>query len=256
MTKLTNLNGETKTIDSREVAEMLGKAHGDLLKDIQGSGKNLGLIPVLTKGNFPVVDYFIESEYIDGKGETRKSYLVTKMGCEMLGNKQRGEKGILFTAKYVKRFNEMEEQVKQPQLPQDYLSALKALVASEEEKLKLKPKAESFDNFLSTEKTYTFTETAKTISTKFEEENVDIKLSAMKLTKFLRENGILNKSRTPNKKDIYGKVKNGRYNNLPNKAYEDYFNVIMMEGEHGTTQTRVKAKGVEFIYNLLKTNLN
>lgn len=27
----------------------------------------------------------------------------------MLGNKQQGEKGIIFTANYVKRFNEMEE---------------------------------------------------------------------------------------------------------------------------------------------------
>ena len=29
-----------------------------------------------------------------------KCYLVTKMGCELLGNKQQGEKGILFSAKY------------------------------------------------------------------------------------------------------------------------------------------------------------
>ena len=31
------------------------------------SGKNLGLIPVLTEGNFHVVDFFIESSYKDGK---------------------------------------------------------------------------------------------------------------------------------------------------------------------------------------------
>lgn len=105
------VKGESKTIDSREVAEMMEKTHGDLLKDIQGSGKNLGIIPVLTKGNFPVVDYFIESSYIDGKGETRKCYLCTKLGCDMLGNKLRGEKGILFTASYVRRFNDMEKQI-------------------------------------------------------------------------------------------------------------------------------------------------
>ena len=34
------------------------------------------------------------------------------MGCELLGNKQQGEKGILFTAKYVERFNEMEQAIK------------------------------------------------------------------------------------------------------------------------------------------------
>lgn len=56
----TKLSNNVLTIDSREVAEMLEKSHGDLLKDIQGSGKNLGLIPVLTEGKIPVVDFFIE----------------------------------------------------------------------------------------------------------------------------------------------------------------------------------------------------
>jgi anti-repressor protein len=110
-TLITNSNESIKTIDSREVAEMMEKAHGDLLKDIQGSGKNLGIIPTLTEGNFPVVDYFVESSYVDSKGETRKCYMVTKMGCELLGNKLQGKKGILFSASYVKRFNVMEKQI-------------------------------------------------------------------------------------------------------------------------------------------------
>lgn len=113
MNELQVLNN-SKTLDSREVAEMLGKSHGDLLKDIQGSGKNLGIIPTLTKGKIPVVDYFIESSYKDAKGENRKCYLVTKMGCETLGNKLQGEKGILFTAKYVKAFNQMEQAIQSP----------------------------------------------------------------------------------------------------------------------------------------------
>lgn len=100
------------TIDSREVAEMMSKKHSDLLKDIQGSGKNLGLIPILDKGNFHVSDYFIKSSYKNSQNKEQPCYLVTKMGCEMLGNKQKGEKGILFTAKYVKRFNEMEKHIK------------------------------------------------------------------------------------------------------------------------------------------------
>lgn len=115
---LTNQN--VKTIDSREVAEMMGKTHGDLMKDIQGSGKNLGIIPVLEKGNFPVSEYFIESSYkTEGNNKTYKCYLCTKLGCEMLGNKLQGEKGILFSAKYVRRFNDMEEQLSNP--VQNYL---------------------------------------------------------------------------------------------------------------------------------------
>ena len=120
MQELQVLNN-SKTLDSREVAEMMGKKHENLLKDIQGSGKNLGIIPTLTKGNFHVVNYFIESSYKDAKGETRKCYLVTKMGCEMLGNKLQGEKGILFTAKYVERFNQMEQAIKELQPTPSYM---------------------------------------------------------------------------------------------------------------------------------------
>lgn len=100
------------TIDSREVAEMLGKEHSYVLEMIQGREGKLGIIPVLTNANLAVVKYFVESSYIDKKGEKRKCYLVTKMGCELLGNKQQGEKGILFTAKYVERFNQMEQAIK------------------------------------------------------------------------------------------------------------------------------------------------
>lgn len=129
-------NDEAKTINSREVAEMLGKTHGDLLKDIQGSGKNLGIIPVLTEGNFHVVDYFIESTYKDEKGELRKCYECTKLGCEMLGNKLRGKKGILFTAKYVKRFNDMEKQIQKQVLSfqiDDPIERAKAWIKEQEE---------------------------------------------------------------------------------------------------------------------------
>lgn len=148
------LNNNNLTIDSREVAEMLGKNHGDLMKDIKGSGKNLGIIPTLEKGNFPVSDYFIESTYtVKGNNKIYNCYLCTKMGCEMLGNKQRGEKGILFTAKYVKKFNEMEQQIKQEntyKLPQTYKEALLQLVeqVEENEKLQIENKNLNIENSL------------------------------------------------------------------------------------------------------------
>ena len=122
--KTINTKGETiYTIDSREVAEMLGKTHAELLKEIDGrkDKKGVGIIPVLTKGNFHLVDYFIESTYKDAKGEIRKCYLCTKLGCEILGNKQQGEKGILFTAEYVKRFNEMEKKLEEISKPKAYI---------------------------------------------------------------------------------------------------------------------------------------
>jgi len=99
-----------KAIDSREVAEMMGKEHCDLMRSIKG------YIEYLTDGNFTVSEFFIESTYRDSTGRTLPCYLLTKMGCEMVANKMIGRKGVLFTAAYVKRFNEMENTLKSPKL--------------------------------------------------------------------------------------------------------------------------------------------
>lgn len=98
---------KAKTIESREVAEMVGKQHNELLKDIRR------FIGFLDEGEIPHVDFFIPSSYQDAKGEKRTGFLLTKQGCEMVANKVTGKKGTLFTARYVMRFNEMESQ--QPQ---------------------------------------------------------------------------------------------------------------------------------------------
>lgn len=96
------------TIDSREVAEMMGRSHSDIMKMIQGSGKNLGIIPVLEKGNLIVSNYFIPSTYrVERNNKIYRCYLVTKMGCEVLGSKLQGEKGILFKSRFISKFKEM-----------------------------------------------------------------------------------------------------------------------------------------------------
>ena len=107
-------DNQLATIDSREVAEMLGKEHKHILQYIEGNKDVVGIRPVLESQGLVSQKYFIPSTYSSGTREY-KCYLVTKMGCELLGNKQQGERGILFTAKYVERFNEMEEALRQPQ---------------------------------------------------------------------------------------------------------------------------------------------
>lgn len=111
MSKLQVLNHE-QTINSREVAEMMEKEHWEVLRMIEGNKDVVGIIPVLIDHSFVVNEYFIESEYKASNGKSNKCYECTKMGCEMLANKLTGEKGILFTAKYVKRFNDMEQHIK------------------------------------------------------------------------------------------------------------------------------------------------
>lgn len=121
MGELTNkmTSGEIQTIPSYEVAEMMERKHGRVIEMIEGKANMIGIKDVLRKHNFVFSDYFIESSYkVPGNNKTYKCYECTKMGCEMLANKMTGEKGILFTAKYVKRFNEMEKQLQQLLLEQ------------------------------------------------------------------------------------------------------------------------------------------
>lgn len=112
-------------ITSLEVAEMVGKEHNKLLRDVRE------YIAQLDESKIGHTDFFTESEYTDKANRKKPCYLVTKKGCEFIANKLTGVKGTAFTAKYINRFHEMEDQLK-PKAPQTYLEALKALVAAEE----------------------------------------------------------------------------------------------------------------------------
>ena len=117
---ITNEQGEpVPVIDSREVARMMGKPHRDIIDYIDGKGEKVtGILSVIEHhfGKCSTSMFFIESSYYTN-GRKCKCYLITKKGCELLGNKQQGEKGILFSIAYVERFNEMEKELKEKQQP-------------------------------------------------------------------------------------------------------------------------------------------
>ena len=104
-----------QTLDSREVAEMIEKAHCELLKDMRRYASQFN------EGNLPYVEFFTESTYKDAKGETRPCYRITKKGCEFIAHKLTGTKGTIFTARYINRFHEMQDilskQKSEPELP-------------------------------------------------------------------------------------------------------------------------------------------
>lgn len=107
------MNDLRKTITTLEVAEMMETPHSDLLKKLEGRKDRKGYIQILSEGQMSVADYFMKSSYVDAQGKERPCYEVTKLGCDFLANKSTGEKGVLFTARYVRRFYEMENQEKQ-----------------------------------------------------------------------------------------------------------------------------------------------
>ncbi|MFF2754799.1 Rha family transcriptional regulator [Psychrobacillus sp. NPDC058041] len=94
--------------DSRDVAEMIEQNHKELLRTIRGYSEILG------ERNFAQSNFFIESWYVNSQNKSFPCYLLTKKGCDMVANKMTGEKGVLFTAAYVTRFEEMEKAVHQP----------------------------------------------------------------------------------------------------------------------------------------------
>ena len=255
--ELKNIEIKNKTLDSREVAEMMGKEHKELIREIEGGGKVTGIIPVLESGNFPLSNYFIQSTYKSGNREY-KCYNITKMGCEVLGNRLQGKKGILFNIKYVERFNQMEEYIKnnKPQMSEkdrlllNLFSNDPIVVSSSHKKLvelevkeattplletieEQKPKAEFYDDVAGSSDAIAMGEVAKVLKIKGYGRN--------NLFEFLRNKKVLQR------------------NNQPYQKYIDlgYFRVIETKfnkpnGDIGINiKTLVYQKGVDYIRRLV-----
>ena len=97
-------------VDSRQVAEMTGKEHKNLLRDIAGYIETMTKSDKISQLKIEPSDFFIESTF-ENRGKQYPCYLLTKKGCDMVANKMTGEKGVLFTAAYVTAFEEMREHI-------------------------------------------------------------------------------------------------------------------------------------------------
>ena len=94
-----------QVLTSIEVSQMVGKDHSKLLRDIRKYSEQLG------EAKIGFTDFFTESTYITEQNKTMPCYLVTKKGCEFIAHKLTGEKGTKFTATYINRFHEMEDEL-------------------------------------------------------------------------------------------------------------------------------------------------
>lgn len=124
--------GGVDVIDSRSVAEAIGKNHKELLRDIRNYAE---IIENSNERNFALVDFFVPSTYTDTKGEERPCYLLTKKGCDMVANKMTGEKGVLFTAAYVTAFEKMRQQTRKPMTANEMFSLQAQINLESERKL-------------------------------------------------------------------------------------------------------------------------
>lgn len=95
------------TLDSREVADMVGKEHKNLMRDVRS------YVSELTELKIEPSDFFRENTYKDSTGRTLPCYDITKKGCEFIAHKLTGIKGTEFTARYINRFHDMEETIRE-----------------------------------------------------------------------------------------------------------------------------------------------
>jgi len=223
-------------ITSLDVAEMVGREHRNVMRDIEKVKADLGLL------NVEHTPYFLESTYLHPQNnQNYPMFLLTKKGCELYGNRMTGIDGTGFAVKYIERFNAMEEvlqQPKQPALPTSYKEALQHLLIAVEEKEAVQkelaivaPKAEALDVLTgNTDKLYTITQIATNYG-----------MSGIKMNSLLNQLGV-QYYRSGNWK-LYAKYEGKGYTVTPTG-----------QANNGHTYKSMKwtNKGEYFLYKLLK----
>jgi anti-repressor protein len=227
MTQLLNIKG---TMNSREIAELTGKLHKDVLKAIRAmepawkkvNGRNFSLT-------------FIIRQLPNGGSRKDPVYELTKKECLYIATKFNDEA----RAKLINRWEQLEnERMEQHNIPQTFSQAL-MLAAKQAEKLELQskqiqelePKADFYDAVTDSKTAIDIGRAAKVL---------DMGIGRNKLFQKLRDEKIL------------------MYNNIPYQEYIDrgYFRVIESKYQkpdgstHIQLKTLVYQKGMTFIRNL------
>lgn len=220
------------TIESREVAKMIGKRHSNLTRDIQGYIKDISENSKLSSQ-----DFFIESTFkVSGNNKTYLCYLLTKKGCEFVANKMTGKKGNLFTASYITKFNQMEKQQisVQFEIPQTYSDALRLAADQQDQLEKQKPIVEYTKTMLLNPGLETTTVIAKNYG-----------MGAKKLNALLHELGI--QYRQSGTWYLYAKYQDKGYTHIQPFDYVDN------DGQKNIKNTmKWTQKGQKFLYETLK----
>lgn len=235
---------EQKYLDSREVAEMVGKQHNDLLKDIRR------YVQQLSEGKISHTDFFTESQYTDKSNRQKPCYLVTKKGCEFIAHKLTGVKGTEFTAKYINRFHEMEDTIK-TQLPQGndlialaVIEAQKMIAERDKQIERMKPKEIFADAVSASETSILVGDLAKLISQN------GYKIGQKRLFEWLRTNNFL--------------IKCGSSRNMPQQRFVEQglfevkeSNIQNPDGSARITRTtKVTGKGqIYFVNKFMKSEV-
>lgn len=230
-------------LDSREVAEMIGKRHDNLVRDIKKYVEELGHLKIED------TEFFQESTYRTTQNKEMPCYLVTKKGCEFIAHKLTGIKGTEFTAKYINRFHEMEEVI-QNHVPQGQeliaLAVLEANKLLEEQRIQIeemKPKALFADAVSASKTSILIGELAKILK----QNGVDI--GQNRLFAWMRDKGYLIKSGERYNQPTQYSMERGLFE-LKERVVTNPDGSVRM-----TITTKVTGKGQQYFINYFLQNV-
>lgn len=238
---MTDLIIKKETMTSLEIAEVTGKRHDSILRDIRN---------ILSQG----VDAhnFVETYYTDKSNRQQKCYTLTKKGCLILASGY----DVILREKIINRWEELETKERnQYQVPQSFAEAL-MLAAKQQEQIEeqqrqleanskeivelngaiaeMEPKVTYVDMILASKETVTTTQIAQ-----------DYGQSAKAFNVLLRNFGVQHK--VGGQWVLYAKHLQFGY------VQSDTFPIVHKNGTNGTVMhTKWTQKGRIFLYEELK----
>lgn len=120
MSQLVFIDNNQVFTDSLTVAEVFGKRHDVVLRDI----RNLECSQEFNLHNFAEIDY------TDERNRTYKKYLIKRDGLAFLVFGYTGAKAAEYKEKYIQAFNSMEEELRKPKILTDHQQRIELLKLS------------------------------------------------------------------------------------------------------------------------------
>lgn len=226
-TEIANINvrieDDQAITDSRNVAEVFGKEHRNVLRAIDD----------LKGGLLNFEQTFKEATMPDSQGKAQRVYLMNRDGFTLLAMGFTGKAAMEWKVKYLEAFNKMEAALQSD----DYIVARaqqilsKRLEDQQRQIEEMKPKADYFDALVDHKLNLSFTDTAK-----------EIGVRRSNFIEWLKNNKYIFKDQKGEWKPYQRRLEQGLFEV---KEYTGRYN------EHSGTQTVVTPKGRQVFRMLL-----
>ena len=106
--ELVEVRNQQVVTDSRKVAEVFGKRHDNVMRDIENI--IVGLLKI--EDTHPTEMFFLESYINEQNGQKYLQYYMNRDGLSLLAMGFTGKKAMQWKLKYIEAFNQMEQQQK------------------------------------------------------------------------------------------------------------------------------------------------